>query len=108
MKMNKQRRLRIDIQKKLKQWSIDVRNRDNNICQICGTTKFLNAHHILPKEAKRYRDLRFDIDNGITLCSKHHKYSYQNSPHKNPLVFITWLIHNKSEQLSKIYQESQI
>jgi len=91
--------------RKLKEWSIAVRNRDENKCVICNSTEFLNAHHIFPKEAKRYRDLRFDINNGITLCSRHHKYSYDNSPHKNPLVFIVWLIKNRKEQLTKLYPE---
>ena len=85
--------------KKLKEWSRDVRNRDKK-CVICESTKFLNAHHILPKEGKIFHDLRFDINNGVTLCSRHHKYSYEISPHKNPFVFITWLHANRLDQFN--------
>lgn len=88
--LNKIRKENIEKRKKLKQWSIDIRNRDK-VCVICGTNKMLNAHHILPKEAKQYKFLMFDINNGITLCAKHHKFGYDISPHKNPFRFILWL-----------------
>ena len=50
-----------------------VFSRDGHKCQMprCGYKKALNAHHI-----KRWADapyLRYDIDNGITLCWKCHK-----------------------------------
>ncbi len=31
-------------------WGKNVRKRDNNQCQICGTADDLHSHHILPKE----------------------------------------------------------
>ena len=100
--MLKVRRDRIDKQKKLKEWSKLVRQRDSNKCVVCSSTKFLNAHHILPKEAKIYKDLMLDLDNGITLCSKHHKFSYEMSPHKNPLLFVVWFINNRTKQFMKL------
>ena len=100
--MNKQRKERINRQKKLKEWSKLVRQRDGNMCQICGSIKFLNAHHIFPKEAKMYKYLMFDLDNGITLCSNHHKFSYEMSPHKNPLLFVVWFINNRTKQFMKL------
>lgn len=54
-----------------KQWRRAVLERDNHTCIWCGTTKNLNADHI-----KRFADfpaLRFDIDNGRTLCEPCHR-----------------------------------
>lgn len=89
------RKERIEIKKKFRQWSIDVRNRDNNVCVICGSIKKLSAHHIIPREVK---ELRFDTLNGISICCDHHKYSYACSAHKNSFVFLIWLKHNRPEQ----------
>lgn len=45
--------------------------RDNFICYCCNKTKtVLNAHHILPYH--KYKDLRYDINNLITLCKSCH------------------------------------
>lgn len=51
-------------------WRAAVLNRDNRICQICGTTSNLHAHHILPYH--NHPTLRMDISNGITLCQTCH------------------------------------
>lgn len=56
-----------------KEWRKRVYIRDKRECQMpgCGYKKALNAHHII-----RWADaphLRFDEDNGITLCWKCHK-----------------------------------
>lgn len=89
------RRERIEQKKKLKQWSIDVRNRDGNKCSICSVTKYIHAHHIVCKE---YIILRNDLKNGISLCAKHHKFSRENSAHNNPFIFFLWFKENKKEQ----------
>lgn len=39
--------------------------------QGCITTVKIEAHHIVPLVEDK--DLAYDIDNGITLCVKHHK-----------------------------------
>lgn len=53
-------------------WRTKVFTRDNFKCKIQNTDckGQLQAHHIL--NWKDYPELRFDINNGITLCLAHH------------------------------------
>jgi hypothetical protein len=44
--------------------------RDNHKCVICGCTEELVAHHII--ERRLWDDSGYYLDNGVTLCSKHH------------------------------------
>ena len=54
-----------------KNWREQVLKRDSYTCQRCGnTTEILHAHHI--KDVVHYPDLIFDVNNGLTLCSKCH------------------------------------
>lgn len=58
------------------EWRIAVFTRDNYQCQSCGKRSgngkkiILNAHHIVPFSENEA--LRFDVDNGITLCRECH------------------------------------
>ena len=56
-----------------KKWRKEIYKRDNFTCQWpgCKSHKKLNAHHI--KKWSNYPHLRYDVNNGITLCSTHHK-----------------------------------
>lgn len=58
-----------------KKWKIAVLNRDSFKCQECGGTNELHVHHISPFSTNE--ELRFSVDNGITLCKtchyKHHR-----------------------------------
>jgi len=53
-------------------WSRGVRTRAGMRCEICGCTKSVQAHHLLPR--KFYPLFRFDWENGVALCARHHKY----------------------------------
>lgn len=56
---------------KHRSWANAVISRDKAACQICGATKAeLHAHHI--KSWRDYPELRWDIDNGQTLCAQCH------------------------------------
>jgi len=53
-------------------WRKAVFERDDYTCQLCGEKgNYLNAHHI--KEQSLYPNLRFDLDNGQTLCRPCHQ-----------------------------------
>lgn len=54
----------------LRAWAIQVKERDCYICQKCGSTEQLEAHHILPKSI--YPDNALETTNGITLCNECH------------------------------------
>lgn len=56
-----------------KAWRLAVYKRDKWTCQDCAKhcdTKTIVAHHI--KSFKEYPELRYEVDNGITLCRKCH------------------------------------
>lgn len=50
-------------------WRASVVRRDK-VCQCCGSKYNRHAHHI--KHATYFPLLRFDVENGITLCSDCH------------------------------------
>ncbi len=51
--------------------------RDNYTCVICGERgKRLNAHLIKPWIT--HPELRFDVGNGITLCTKCHREDHRH------------------------------
>lgn len=52
------------------QWSSIIKSRNGNKCIYCDETDHLDAHHLAPKAI--YPSLRFNINNGITVCKGHH------------------------------------
>lgn len=98
--VNKRKLLKRLKNKKDKEWAIAVKDLYFNKCAVCGETKRLNAHHIIPRELQEFRH---ELVNGIALCPKHHWFSFELSPHRNPFEFFIWWINkypNQYEQLS--------
>ena len=69
--------IRQRVSTKYEMWRDEVYKRDNFTCQRCGDSKGgnLNAHHI--KGFTAYPELRFLVDNGITLCTTCHKAEHK-------------------------------
>lgn len=61
---------------KFRRWRIAVFERDDYTCQVCGDRSgngkvvMLHPHHIL--SFTKYPKIRFEVDNGITLCKDCH------------------------------------
>lgn len=61
-------------------WANRVKERDHYVCQICGSTANVEAHHLISVQicqqtANRMPENRFLLNNehnGITLCKKCH------------------------------------
>ena len=66
---------------KYKEFCKQVYKKDHYTCQCCGkcTSFKKNAHHIL--SFANHSDLRYDLDNAITLCEECHLPRYEGSLH---------------------------
>lgn len=65
----------------------------HEIYQTCPVGKdcagHIEAHHLISRSNKA---TRHRIENGIGLCSKHHKFCNKLSAHGAPLAFAEWLM----------------
>ena len=78
-------------------WRNSVFKRDWYICQKCKRkTSKNNAHHIL--NFAKYEELRFDIDNWITLCEDCHKLFHK----------IYWNNNNDKKQIFEFINEDTL
>ena len=78
----------------------DVLERDEYKCQCCGSTINPEVHHI--KNYRQYKNLRTDVNNGITLCEKHHSMNIIDGFHQ---VYGTY--NNTPEQLIEYIKKRQ-
>jgi 5-methylcytosine-specific restriction endonuclease McrA len=57
--------------KKHIKWAKEVKDRDNYTCQICNKYNvYLHSHHLNSYDL--FKDQRYLLENGITLCKKCH------------------------------------
>jgi len=68
-------------------WSRAVRDAWNNSCAVCGYGK-VEAHHLIPRQ---HEATRYELANGIALCSRHHQFDAEISPHQNAAGWLRWL-----------------
>ena len=73
-----------------KVWSEKIRSIGQ--CQRCKSEDFLNAHHLV---TRRNSNLRWDLQNGLCLCCRCHKFSL-DSFHNSPITVIDWFKEHQS------------
>lgn len=80
-----------------KKWRLEIYKRDHFRCQWpnCTNKKNLNAHHI--QTWANNPGLRYDKNNGITLCKLHHKMIH-GLEHIYASIFIKMLADHKNER----------
>jgi len=60
-----------------KDWSKQVKERDNYTCKRCFRYyESVEPHHKKPKS--RYPELKLEVDNGISLCNDCHRWVHMN------------------------------
>lgn len=69
-------------------WAELVKLEANYKCEVCGTDKNLNSHHIW---SRSNRSVRWNEANGVCLCVSHHTFNSKFSAHKTPTEFTYWL-----------------
>ncbi len=56
-------------------WRRDVFHRDRFTCRVCLSKGYVQANHIYP--FRSHIELRYDVNNGITLCVSCHKFIFK-------------------------------
>lgn len=82
---------------------IRAKDRDGWKCAVCEDTKLPNTAHIIPEQIKEFKT---DLMNLITLCPKHHNFSFNLSSHNGSFAFVIWLKENRPVQYE--YLEEKI
>ena len=63
----------------------------------------LEAHHLISRSKVLTRN---DINNGVLLCSLHHKFSNELSPHTAPVQFTEFLRENYPEKIEYVRENT--
>lgn len=95
----------LKLTKEDKEWAQKVKERDGNKCVICGEAERLNAHHIIVREN---HFTKLDVENGLSLCPKHHFFCRQISAHNNPIGLFMWLEKNRPQQLQYLKTQMEM
>lgn len=61
-----------------------VYERDKGICQLCGSSNWIEAHHVLYKSERK--DLIDEPTNLILLCKKCHMLVHSNKHYWQPIL----------------------
>jgi hypothetical protein len=72
-------------------WSRAVRDDWGNRCAVCGNDSHLHAHHLVPRH---HEATRYQLRNGICLCSYCHIRNKHFSPHMCAAGWLDWLSTN--------------
>ena len=67
-------------------WAKLVRERDKK-CLKCGIKENLQAHHLFGRSRS---SVRYQLENGFTLCSSHHVFNPKWSAHRTEQTFREW------------------
>ena len=88
-------------------WSLSIRSKWGNKCAICGSTEGLQAHHLIAKKGRGVI-YRYNLRNGICLCTRHHgKFGAYNSAHSGHLAFGIWLAQHHPKVLDWVEKHIQ-
>lgn len=83
------------------EWRRAVFGRDRFCCRVCFAKGYVNAHHIRP--FRDFVELRFDVNNGITVCVDCHKIM-----HKREHLFISFLQGILENELNSVEVSQEI
>ena len=72
-------------------WSRAVRDDWANQCATCSKMSNLHAHHLIPRH---HEATRYQLRNGICLCSYCHIRNKHFSPHMCAAGWLDWLLTN--------------
>lgn len=61
-----------------RRWRLKVLKRDGCECRRCGSKENLEVHHVLP--FSNFKNHRFIVENGRTLCVECHAYIHTGEP----------------------------
>lgn len=65
-------------------WRDIIISRAKKKCEFCGSSKHVQAHHIVPRS---FYATRWNIENGVALCRRHHLYF----AHRDVIAFYDWV-----------------